>query len=793
LKLPTAFSGTSRIRVALLLCLATAASGQENKPAPILPNSSPLTFELPDGIASDQAPDPAQGLISFDVSVTDKAGKPVSGLSEKGFALLDNDRQQKIVSFQAFDGAMAQAANSLEIVLVLDELNLGSDSENGETKLSNVHREIENFLRANGGVLEKPTIIYRITRDGLFATPHASMDGNELAQEIEQPALQRQIWSPSAIPRDINTIVKFVGLSPAPRIEAVWRDITQSLVALGSIAIEERRRPGRKLMFWLGNGWQITEKPMATGFSDFSIELLTRLREARINLWSASKLDDASGNEGLITEVNQEIVEEPKTDSTDLRYLSLPVIATRSGGGMLKTGDNLAARIGERVREESSYYFLTFDPPRTDVVDQYHHLKLDIDKPGLQAHVFEDYYDQPVFYDQAPAAQSITMSQLQTLIASAKHISDAKLARQFDNMRLTERLSSAKLAVMEKSVYGKQARQALEVLADRSAFYDPPDEEIAAAPPPEMSAQQQMISRAISYIDSTIPHLPDLLATRTSVQYYEHPAGDGSTAAAPSGLVAALNYANLGATASANASTSEDQTWKTAPADQSLYAGETTIASIRFRKGQELVKEESVKKTPGMQGGQHLKTVGAFGPILGTIMVALTSAHGELNWSRWEQGDNGRLAIFRYHVSQETPFFTTGFCCLPIDNESIPFIKSVPFHGEIAVDPSTGAIMRLTVQANLAWRLPLERSDVMVEYHPVPGGSMTFICPSRSVSIARQRGTITIHEWGEAFKVYAPFETLLNEMRFEKYHIFGSTSRILPGFVDVPKMSKSGR
>lgn len=74
----------------------------------------------------------------------------------------------------------------------------------------------------------------------------------------------------------------------------------------------------------------------------------------------------------------------------------------------------------------------------------------------------------------------------------------------------------------------------------------------------------------------------------------------------------------------------------------------------------------------------------------------------------------------------------------------------------------------------------------MVEYRSVVKGSRTFICPSRSVSISRQRRTMAIEEWGEVFKVYAPFETLLSEMRFEKYRIFGATSRILPGFVEVP-------
>lgn len=769
----------------------------------------------PDGIATDQVPNPAQGLISVDVWVTDKAGKPVSGLSEIDFSLQDNNQQRKIVTTQAFDGAIAQPANSLEIVLVLDELSAGSEPENEKAKLSRMYREIEKFLRANGGVLVKPTIIYRFTKDGLFATPHATMDGNELTQEIEQPAQQRQIWPPAAIANSIRLSVKVNGASHDAVVKATRdaRETDDSLVALGSIAIEERRKPGRKLMFWLGNGWPV-ENGNAAGLSNFSIELLTRMREARINLWSALEAYDMSGvatpatradnelaadisselatdvKKELAADVNKELVEGPKPDSTDLRYLSLPVLAVRSGGGVLDPSPDLAARITERLRQAATYYLLTFDPPRTSVVDEYHHLNIELDKPGLAAHVPEDYYDEPAFYDQEPAAQSISVKQLQTLIAGAHGISDEKLALQLNNTRLTERLGDAKLATLEQSVHGKKAREALEILAAKSAFFAPPDDEFITAPPPEIDAQRQIISNVISYINSTIPHLPDFLATRTSVQYDEHRAN-------------------------------QDQTWKTAPPDQSLHEAEISTAGIRFLKGQELVKEESVKMARNMkprsqdegslpqtllpfsqgrrtgwqpssnqrrmQGEQQLKTVGVFGPILSTITVALTWTRSEVHWDHWEQSDNLRLAVFRYHVTEGTPFFSAGFCCLPVDNKAVPFIQSVPFHGDVAVNPATGAIMRLTVQSDLGWRLPLQRSDLMIEYGPVQAGSKTFICPLKSVSISRQRRITIIQEWGEAFKVYEPFETVLNEMRFDNYHVFGSTSRILPGYVEVPK------
>jgi hypothetical protein len=323
-------------------------------------------------------------------------------------------------------------------------------------------------------------------------------------------------------------------------------------------------------------------------------------------------------------------------------------------------------------------------------------------------------------------------------------------------MQLTERLSDAKRKELEKSVHGKKSREALEVVADESVFLPPPADEIPSTPQPDVATQHQIISRAVSYINTTIPRLPDFFATRTTVQYQE-------------------------------VQPKLSETWKTAGPDQSVREGETTTSGIRFHDGKERVEEASVKNAPHKPGSEQLKTIGTFGPILATVMGAATLPHSKLTWSRWEKGENGPVAVFHYRVPQETPLFFAEFCCLAIDFDSIPFSKPAPFHGEIAVDPSTGAILRLTIQADLEWRLPLNRSDVMVEYGPVLRGARTFVCPSRSVSISRQRRTVVIQEWGEGFKVYAPFETLLNEMRFEKYRIFSSTSRMLPGFVEIPK------
>jgi len=121
------------------------------------------------------------------------------------------------------------------------------------------------------------------------------------------------------------------------------------------------------------------------------------------------------------------------------------------------------------------------------------------------------------------------------------------------------------------------------------------------------------------------------------------------------------------------------------------------------------------------------------------------------------------------------------------DDNAVPFQKSVSFYGEFAIDPESGAILRLTMQADLEPRLPVDQSALMVEYGPVLIGGNTYICPLRSVSISRHRRIMDLHEWGEDLKVYAPFETLLNDMAFRKYHVFHSTARMLPGFTPAPQ------
>lgn len=347
----------------------------------------------------------------------------------------------------------------------------------------------------------------------------------------------------------------------------------------------------------------------------------------------------------------------------------------------------------------------------------------------------------------------MTVAQLEQALKTVHSNSDAEVARQLPGMELTERLSTARLQTLQALLKGKKSRRILIALADESVFLALPAEEIPSTAPPDAATQRLMISRTVDYVNKTIPRLPNFLATRTTVQYHQPPLEPG-------------------------------ETWKTAVGDQSLHPAETSKAAVHFLNGKEVVGGEATGRNPLKPG--ILDTVGTFGPILATVLVGATSPNSVLTWSHWEHGVNGQQAVFRYRIPQGTPLFFVGFGYLASD-EVFAFTEKVPFHGEFAVDPASGAILRLTVQADLEPRLPLDRSAVMVEYAPVVIGGITYICPVKSVSISRQRRIMDIDEWGETFKVDAPFETLLDDMVFDKYHMFRSTARMLPGYTPAPE------
>ena len=320
--------------LASLIILGTCGAGGQTVP---LRDSSVAQRTLAPLSATN--PIVRDGLFSIDVVVADSAGKAVSDLEPWDFTLLDNGRPAKI---RTVHNSLAASVPAPELIFVLDAVNLSPQ------QLTQTESAIVHFLGRNNGHLETPCFLYRLTRDGLFSSLRPVKDGALLIKELEQKRSQLAVWR--------------TGRDDGPTLLRAWVNISQpnslSLRALGSIAIDQRDVPGRKVVVWIGPGWPVNGGE--NGF-DEATELSTRLREARITLDNV----DAWPNPNQAFNYH-DYLEAPRSQK-DMQpaKLALPVIATHTGGLVLDSSGDLDPDINQCAEQVRSFYNITFNPPHT--------------------------------------------------------------------------------------------------------------------------------------------------------------------------------------------------------------------------------------------------------------------------------------------------------------------------------------------------------------------------------------------------------------------------------------------
>jgi VWFA-related protein len=319
-------------------------------------------------------PEKKKGPIYLDVVVTDKAGAPVSGLELKDFTLLDNNQPGKILSFRAFGGSGQKAAPPVEVILLIDTVNEPFH------QISITRQQIANFLLRNGGHLAVPVSLFVLTNQGVDAQSQPTSDGNGLAQDIEH------------LDNHLRTITRSAGFWGADE------RFQLSLQMFRIIVETEANKPGKKLLIWTGSGWPLFDNPgidftykqQQQSFDEL-VQLSTRLREARISVYSVSL-----GQPNMGTFLYQNFLKGVQRPAKmNLANLGLKVFAVETGGRVVGPDNDMAAQIGRCVQDAGAYYTLSFDPPRADHTNEYHDLKVLVDNPALTTRTNTGYYNQP--------------------------------------------------------------------------------------------------------------------------------------------------------------------------------------------------------------------------------------------------------------------------------------------------------------------------------------------------------------------------------------------------------------
>jgi VWFA-related protein len=696
-----------------------------------LPLVDPFVAQKPLAPLSATNPVVRDGLFSIDLVVADSAGNPVSDLPPWDFTLLDNGQPAKI---RTVHKSREPSVPAPEQIFVLDAINLSPQ------QLTQTESAIVHFLRRNDGRLEVTCFLYRLTRNGLFSSSKPTRDGNLLAKEVEQHKSPRTMW------RSVR--------NDGPNLLRAWVSSSQpnqlSLRALGSIAIDQREIAGRKIVVWISPGWPV--KGGEIGF-DEATELSTRLREARITLDNVNVWPNPDRSLNY-----HDYLEAPRSQK-DMQpaKMALQVIATHTGGLVLDSSGDLDRDIERCVEEVRSFYTLTFNSPHTYQMDEFHDLRVQVARPALTVRAPTGYYNEPVYFDNPrPGIEKVTVAQLEELVHA-----QTDLPRKLANLELTERLSTLRLDALLSEIHDERERQALTADADLSIALAPPPDEIVDGPPPPVEEQRAILERSFDYLQNAIPKLPDFYGLRDTVRFEEPPARD-------------------------------NEIWKMPHQDQTLHFATGEHATVLYQNGHEVVKRKKrLGKRPAVRGvrARGLETRGTFGPILVYVLRAAATSPSTLIWKRWERGKYGDLAVFSYRAASTNIAPEITYCCLPEGDGTTLYRNKADTYGEFAVNPETGAIMRIVINADLDEErdpdVPLIRSQVMVEYGPVELGGKTYICPQRSVEISRGRSERDLYEWGMVFSLYSYIETMINDVTFGGYHKFGSEAHILPGFKET--------
>ncbi len=353
---------------------AIAFAQQPQLPPPPEISTMPATQSTTPAPNSVSATVDSRGSLRLDVLVTDKAGKAVPGLEQKDFTLLDNGHPSKILSFHAIGATDHSVNSSVQVILLLDFVNLGYQ------QIANVRDEVDSFFHRNGGKMTRPMSIYLFTDKGLSSESQPSVQGDVLAAEMK------------AIDGQLRTY------RPSQGLYGAMERFNLSIPALTAIMRSEAQKPGKKLLLWVGPGWpmldssivDITSKNHHELFASI-VELSTLLRQSQTTLYSISV-----GTPDQYTRMYEGFLKAPKKpEQATPPNLALKVFAVQSGGRVLGPDYDLASQIDSCIHDADSFYTITFNPPRADHANEFHDLKVVIDKPGLKASTNTGYYNQP--------------------------------------------------------------------------------------------------------------------------------------------------------------------------------------------------------------------------------------------------------------------------------------------------------------------------------------------------------------------------------------------------------------
>jgi hypothetical protein len=296
-------------------------------------------------------------------------------------------------------------------------------------------------------------------------------------------------------------------------------------------------------------------------------------------------------------------------------------------------------------------------------------------------------------------------------------------------------LSYDQLTPLLASLPGEQSRHQLLVLADLSAFLQPPQAVITNTTPPDAAERHRLLSAAAN-LSQTVA-APDFQVNRSVSQFQ--------------------NLTFTSTEGSARIPIIE-------PVPRFSAGGSDTLA---YHRGMQIAAKSP--DLPRLQFTIGVETWDGFGSLVQTALKDIIAS--DPKWLYWERGGTGRVAVFQYTIPEERSNLSLPGC-LAQDCEG----RNPEYKGELALDSVTGHVYRLTIQARFRTRQPVARIDLVLEFGNTANAAHSFVWPVHGVAFVIAKTLLgysganysSANAWSQATPEWGDVTTML-DVQFSNY------------------------
>jgi hypothetical protein len=347
-----------------------------------------------------------------------------------------------------------------------------------------------------------------------------------------------------------------------------------------------------------------------------------------------------------------------------------------------------------------------------------------------------------VFAFPAWSAKKVTVAELTDIFKSMREQkkSDAEVADALKQVQLSEQLTRSTMNSLASYAPGPLTTEQIYVLEARSAVLAPPAADIPATPAPDAATQKAMLDKAVEYASKTYAQLPALSAIKTTLRFQ-----DNVEAAAPSsGLVGSASQVTVG-----SSFVSPYQFVHYINSTDSVYSSDHGI--------------EKLPEDKTRWGSNKMIALQEPDPNVGKVLPE-AQAVGSIRWLRWEDINGKPSAVFAFEIPKKKSHLGVDVCCFPnVDQTGVVRFSSaaigglqggsggatgnfqtttgwhpyksngVPYHGEFFIDPDTGIVVRMIIEAEFKPSDVVHQLDTRVDYAPVKISDKTLVLPLKTV------------------------------------------------------------